>query len=204
MDEIRYLYGEEPLGTIRGLGSHLIDTVRYLCGEIISVNAIVKTMLLERPLSDGGDYLVEADDIAVMNIELENGGIGNLTASAMATGRKNQLAFEINGSKGSIAFDLEKLNVLSVYEDAHMLRGFKQINVTENSHPLTEDWWPPAHIHGWEVGHVNELYYFLKCINEDKPVSPMGATFYDGYMAAQIAEAAFNSTISGGIVYLNY
>jgi predicted dehydrogenase len=205
-DQIRYLYGKKPLGTIRGLGSHLIDTVRYLCGDIHSVNAIVKTMLPERPLSDAGNYQVHADDIAVLNIELKNGGIGSLTASALATGRKNQLAFEINGSKGSISFDLEKLNSLSVYYEeskAKNLRGFTEINVTENFHPLTEEWWPPAHIHGWETGHINELHYFLKCIHEDKPISPVGATFYDGYIAANVAEAAFRSTKSGEKVYLN-
>ena len=193
-DQIRYINGKEPLGTIRGLGSHLIDTVRYLCGDIYSVNAIVKTMIPNRPLTKGGNFNVSADDIAILNIELKDGGIGTLMTSAVATGRKNQLAFEINGSSGSLSFNLENLNVLSVYIEENCpksLRGFSKINVTEDSHPLTKHWWPPAHIIGWESGHINELYYFLDSVYGDKCISPMGATFIDGYFAALVAESAF-------------
>jgi len=205
-DQIRYMHGKEQLGTIRGIGSHLIDTVRYLCGDISSVNAIVKTIIPSRPLTKGGNFNVYADDIAILNIELKNGGIGTLTASAVATGRKNQLAFEINGSLGSIIFDLENLNILSVYLEKNSkrgYRGFSKINVTEDIHPLMKDWLPPAHILGWESGHINELYHFLESVYECKNVSPEGATFFDGYMAALIAEAAIESAKSERKVYLN-
>lgn len=196
-DQIGYIKGKAQLGTIRGLGSHLIDTVRYLCGEILSVEAIVRTMIPERPLTSGGTFQIEADDIAVINIELKGGGIGTLMTSALSTGRKNQLAFEINGSLGSLSFDLENLNILSVYiknSQTQTLQGFTQVNVTDSAHPLLKDWWPPVHILGWESGHVNELYYFLDCIINEKSVSPNGATFFDGYMAALIAEAVCKSS----------
>jgi len=204
-DQIRYMNGKQQLGMIRGLGSHLIDTVRYLCGEVSSVNADVRTMIPSRTALDGGAFQVSADDIAVLNIELKSGGLGSLTASALATGRKNRLALEINGSLGTICFDLENLNILSVYSEGRTLkdlRGFTHINVTENAHPLTGEWWPPAHIHGWESGHVNELCHFLDCIDKNRSVAPSGATFTDGYMAARIAEAAVESSKLGKKIYL--
>jgi predicted dehydrogenase len=199
-DQIRYINGNKQLGTIRGLGSHLIDTVRYLCGEIDTLNADVRTMIPDRPLTSGGTFKVKADDIAIINIKLKEGGIGTLMVSALATGRKNQLALEINGSMGTVCFDLENLNVLSVYLENSTpkeMQGFTQINVTDKTHPLMKDWWPPAHILGWESGHINELYYFLDCIFNDKNVYPEGATFYDGYMAALIAQTALESSKSG-------
>jgi predicted dehydrogenase len=199
-DQIRYMNTKEQLGTIRGLGSHLIDTVRYICGEISSLHAIVRTMIPERPLTNGGTFQVKADDIAAINIELQKGGIGTLMVSALATGRKNQLAIEINGSNGTIYFDLENLNILSIYLEGDVpktMQGFTQINVTDRSHPLMKDWWPPAHILGWESGHINELYYFLDCVFHDKRISPIGATFFDGYMAAKIAETAVMSSQTG-------
>jgi len=198
-DQIRYINGKAPLGAIKGIGSHLIDTVRYLCGEISTISAIVKTMLPERPLSYGGMHTVTVDDITVMNVKLENGAVGSLIATAMAPGRKNHLTFEVNGSKGSIAFDLENLNILSVYlaEGPQNLRGFSQINVTGGEHPLLKSWWPPAHILGWESGHINQLCHYLNCISKDQSIAPLGATFEDGYKAALIADAAIVSSERG-------
>ena len=198
-DEIRYLNGKAPLGTIRGIGSHLIDIVRHLCGEIAAVSAMVQTMIPVRPLASGEPFTVCADDIALLNVELENGGIGTLKATALAPGRKNQLTFEINGSKGSLCFDLENLNVLSVYlaEGPAELRGFAHVNVTERMHPFMQENWPPAHILGWESGHIHELYHFLNAIDQDRSITPTGASFEDGYRAALIAEAAAESSAEG-------
>lgn len=198
-DQIRYINGTEPLGAIKGIGSHLLDITRYLCGEINAVSAIVKTVIPVRPLSGGGIHTVTVDDMAVLNVKMENGAIGSLIATAMAPGRKNHLTFEINASKGSIVFDLENLNNLSVYlaDGPINLRGFSKINVTGSDHPFTAGWWPPAHILGWESGHINQLCHFLNCICKDQNIGPLGATFEDGYKAALIADAAIYSSGCG-------
>jgi hypothetical protein len=78
-----------------------------------------------------------------IQIFVARAGLGTLMTSAVATGRKNQLEFEVNGSLGSIYFNFENLNILSVYikdNSPKNLRGFSQINVTEDSHPLTKYW----------------------------------------------------------------
>jgi predicted dehydrogenase len=143
---------------------------------------------------------VRADEMTLLTIEFENGAVGSLSTSMVATGRKNQLAFEINGSKGSISFDLEQLNVLEVYigrDGEPELQGFTRINVSDKSHPLMKDWWPPAHILGWEHGHINEMKHFLECVAKGKSVDPIGATFLDGAKAVEIAERAFQASKDG-------
>jgi predicted dehydrogenase len=87
---------------------------RFLVGEPRTVSALLATFEPERPLADGGRIRVESDDAFTALIEFAGGAIGTLEATRVATGRKNRQAWEINGSRGSIAFDLERLNELQV------------------------------------------------------------------------------------------
>ena len=199
-EQVRYAYGKKQLGTVRGLGSHLIDTVRFLAGDISRVSGMLRTFHPERTTSWGEQHTVTADELAAMNVEFASGAVGALTASAVSTGRKNQMAFEVYGAGGSIGFDLEHPNYLDIYLDDSApaeLRGFSKVNVTDKSHPLMEGWWPPAHNLGWEHGHINQMRYFLECIAEDKPIGPVGATFEDGLKAAEVAELALQSSREG-------
>jgi predicted dehydrogenase len=125
--QVRYAFGKKQLGTVRGLGSHLIDTARFLMGDVLTVSGMLRTFNSLRLTSDGKPHQVMADELATLQLEFSSGAVGILTASAVATGRKNQLTFEVNGTKGSIVFDLENLNVLQVYLDEHpnpSVRGF--------------------------------------------------------------------------------
>jgi predicted dehydrogenase len=196
-EQVRYAYGEKQLGSVRGLGSHLIDLARFLLGEIISVTALMRTFTPIRQTSWGEEHRVVADELTTMMVEFSNETVGLFSTGAIATGRKNQLSFEINGSKGSLGFDVERLNILEVYlvEGAHpSLQGFTTVNVTDKSrHPLMADWWPPAHNLGWEHSHIHSIHHFLTCIGKDSPVGPLGAAFEDGCRAALIAEQAFLS-----------
>ena len=115
-------------------------------------------------------------------------------ATRFAAGRKNHFAWEINGSKGSLAFDLERLNELAVSEGA---RGFRTLLVTEPDHPFLHWWWPPGHIIGWEHTFVHETAHLLDAIANDRPVGPHGATFEDGYRAAEVCDAIVRSAESG-------
>jgi predicted dehydrogenase len=197
---VRYTIGNKQLGTLRGLGSHLIDIARFLMGDVSTVSGLLRTFTGTRLTTDGHVYTVKADDLATMQLEFSSGAVGVLTTSAVATGHKNQLSFEINGSKGSLAFDLESLNLLHVYLAETPIpeaRGFSTVNVTEKRHPLMKHWWPPAHILGWEHGHINELKHFIECIHADQPIEPAGATFEDGMRAAQIGEQVWRSSQQG-------
>ena len=102
-------------GALGDLGSHVLDLARFLMGEVKSVSGMTKTFISERPLPDGKMAKVDVDDAFVAVMEFANGGIGTLEASRFAAGHKNHGSFEINGEKGSIRFNLEKLNELEVF-----------------------------------------------------------------------------------------
>ncbi|HLH74306.1 MAG TPA: Gfo/Idh/MocA family oxidoreductase [Chloroflexota bacterium] len=190
-------------GALGDLGAHIIDLARFLVGEPKSVNAITKTFITERPLGDGSSRTdkVDVDDAFAALVEFENGAIGTLEASRFALGRKNTNTFEINGSKGSINFNLERLNELEVYlADAgpREARGFTDVLVTESYHPYYANWWPQGHIIGWEHTFVHELNHLIEAIVQGKTVEPYGATFEDGYRAAVICDAILQSAENAG------
>ena len=115
---------------------------------------------------------------------------------ASAAGRKNALGFEINGEKGSIRFDLERLNELQVFwndDEPKETRGFHNVMVSEPYHPWWENWWPQGHMIGWEHTFVHEITHLLDCIVNDKDVAPIGADFEDGYRCAVICDAILES-----------
>ena len=183
-------------GALGDLGSHVIDLGRYLVGEVVAVMGATRTFIAERP---GGK--VDVDDAFEAVVEFAGGAVGTLEASRVCFGRKNALAWEINGSRGSIAFELERLNELQVaLHDADSGRagdGFRTVLVTEAKHPFMEDWWPPGHIIGWEHTFIHEIHHLLTAIAEDGPVGPHGATFEDGYRAAEICDAILRSAATG-------
>ena len=180
-------------GALGDLGSHLIDLARFLVGEPRSVLAMTKTFVEERPLPGGGGRgRVDVDDAFAAAIELEGGCLGTLEASRFALGRKNHQVFEVNGSLGSLSFDLERLNELKVHWAAGGpggTGGWTEVLVTEPSHPFIANWWPPGHVLGWEHTFVHEIAHLLDCIVNDKDVAPYGATFLDGYRNAVICDA---------------
>ncbi|HEY3083412.1 MAG TPA: Gfo/Idh/MocA family oxidoreductase [Chloroflexota bacterium] len=205
-----YPWAGRPSGVLLGLGSHVIDLARFLVGEPRAVTGWVRTFNNRRPLPDGSGRTVEVedDDAAIAQVEFENGALGTLEAAWICAGRKNQLTFEINGSKGSIAWDLEDLNRLHVQiEGADKIdgtRGFEDVLVTEAHHPYHQFWWPFGHILGWEHLHVNLIHHFVRAVATGEPVEPWGATFEDGYRAAVVSEAIVESSRSGRRIEVRY
>jgi len=189
-------------GALGDLGSHIIDLARFLVGEPTAVNALTKTFVKERPTPEGGRDVVDVDDAFISLFEFENGAIGTLEASRFCLGRKNHNTFEINGSKGSISFNLERLNELQVHLPGQALKetaaGFTDVLVTEASHPYWNVWWPHGHIIGWEHTFVHEINHFVDAIVNKKPVEPYAATFEDGYRNAVICDAIVASAESHG------
>ncbi len=187
-------------GALGDIGAHLVDLARYLVGEPASVAASAETFIPERP---GGS--VDVDDAIAATVEFESGAIGTWEASRMCHGRKNSLTFEISGSKGSLAFDLERLNELEVYAaGASGGNGFRRILVTEPDHPYLGNWWPPGHMLGWEHTFTHELSHFLTALASGDSVAPHGATFEDGYRAAEVCDAVERSAGSGQREQISY
>jgi predicted dehydrogenase len=184
-------------GALGDLGAHIIDLGRYLVGEITAVSAMTRTFIPERPFADGsGTGQVTVDDAFVSTVAFANGAIGTLEATRFAAGRKNHEVLEINGEKGSIRFNLERLNELEVYwvdDTPNTTQGFHNVLVSEPHHPWWENWWPQGHIIGWEHTFVHEITHMLDCIVNDKAISPIGADFEDGYKTAVICDAILQS-----------
>jgi predicted dehydrogenase len=194
-------------GALGDLGSHTIDLARWLVGEIGAVSGLTKTFIPERPTAESGHReQVTVDDAVVALLEFENGAIGTLEATRFAPGRKNFHTIEINGSQGSLYFNLERLNELQIYsrEDPPEVQGFHDVLVTEAHHPYYSFWWPHGHTIGWEHTFVHEVYHFLKAVVNHEPVAPYGATFEDGYRNAVIADGILEAAHSGRKVYLTY
>ncbi len=194
-------------GALGDLGSHIIDLARFLVGEMKSVSALTKTFIPERPGADGKPVKVEVDDAFAALMEFEDGAIGTLEASRFAAGRKNYNCLEINGEKGSIRFDLERMNELEVFwidDQPKETQGFHRINVTEGYHPWISNWWPHGHIIGWEHTFIHEIHHLLDCIVNDKAVAPFGATFEDGYRNAVVGDAILESAATRRQIDLKY
>ncbi len=194
-------------GALGDLGAHIIDLGRHLIGEVKSVMAMTRTFIPERNDPETGQRRkVEVDDAFEAVVEFENGAVGTLEASRFATGRKNHQVFEINGSKGSIRFNLERLNELEVYrtDSPKHTQGFTDVLVTESYHPFWSNWWPHGHIIGWEHTFVHEIAHLLDCIVNDKDIAPYGATFEDGYRNAVICDAILQSAEEGKRVEVTF
>lgn len=174
-------------GALGDIGSHSLDLARYLIGDILEVSGHLATFVEQRPLEDGsGMGTVDVDDAAMSLLRFENGAIGTMEASRFAAGRKNANRFEINGEKGTLSFDLERLNELEFYEENGSESGFRTILATDEAHPFVEGWWPPGHILGYEHSFTNTILDFLSAVAQGTPASP---NFGDGVHNIRVLEA---------------
>lgn len=175
------------------MNAHTVDLARYLVGEIESVCGEEKVFINERKKPGTNETgIVSADDSTSFLARFRDGAIGNFIATRFATGKKNFLRLEIFGSNGSVTFNLERLNELEYYSrrDEPGEQGFRNIIVTENTHPYIDKWWPPGHIIGWEHTFIHEIGDFLLALAENKKIKP---DFNDGYKCQQILDAVTKS-----------
>jgi predicted dehydrogenase len=194
-------------GALGDLGAHIIDLAHYLVGGVKSVSALTKTFIQQRDRDEGGAGVVDVDDAFAAAVEFENGAIGTLESTRFAAGRKNHNVFEINAEKGSVRFNLERMNEAEVFwvdEQPQATQGFHNVLVSESHHPWWKHWWPQGHIIGWEHTFVHEINHLLEAIVHDQPVGPHGATFEDGYRCAVVCDAIVESSQSGRRVDIAY
>lgn len=178
-------------GALGDIGAHIIDATQYVSGQLIQgVSGLTETFVKQRPLpgatsglsaaaSGDGDGPatsgeVTVDDAALFTARLDGGAIGSYEATRFATGRKNGLRIELNGSLGSVAFDFERMNELEFY-DATLPgteQGFSRILVTEPEHPYMSAWWPAGHIIGYEHSFTHQARDFLDAVATGVDPSP--------------------------------
>jgi predicted dehydrogenase len=195
LDTWRFSPTEAGSGAIGDLATHVVDLGRFLAGEIVALSGLVKTFVPGR----------EVDDAIEAVVEFESGAVGTIEATRLALGRRNAFQWEINGTKASLWFDMERMNELQVFRaDGDRVRGSKTVLVTEADHPFSDYWWPPGHIIGWGDTFLHEITHLLYAIAEDGEVGPYGATFEDGYRAAEVCDAIVNSAHEGRRVEIAY
>ena len=147
--------------------------------------------LLGCPSLAGGGAALTVDDAALFTAQLAGGAMASFEATRFATGRKNQLRIEVNGSLGSLVFDLERMNELWFYEaSAGPDAGFRRILVTEPSHPYVAAWWPPGHVLGWEHTFTHEVRDLITAIAEGTDPAP---SFADGLRVQRVLAAVSDS-----------
>jgi len=192
-------------GALLDLGSHVIDLMRHLAGEIRAVSAICKTFITERPTPEGGVARVEVDDVALLQVELEDGAVGTIEASRLATGANDELKFEIHGDRGGLRLNLMEPNWLEVYDCRDPggpyggWRGFKAIEAVQR-YPVPAALPPPKVSVGWLRAHVACLHAFLTAVVEGRPASP---SFHEGLAVQRVMAAAQQSSRLGRWVDLS-
>jgi predicted dehydrogenase len=194
-------------GALGDIGAHIIDTAQFVTGDVlVGVSALTETFIKERPLAEASSGLgasggsgtgpVTVDDAALFIGRTAGGALASFEATRFATGRKNALRFEVNGSRGSVAFDFEAMNELSFYD--HTLdaadAGFRRILVTEPGHPYAGAWWPPGHLLGYEHTFTHEIADFLTAIGDGIDPAP---SFADGLQVQQVLAAVERSAANG-------
>lgn len=181
-------------GALGDIFSHIVDLARYLVGEFEEVCGSLETFIKERPRESAARKKgrVTVDDAVTTIGRFKNGALASLEATRFAQGRKNSITLEINGSGGSVFFDLEEMNRLQFYNggDPKNQRGFRDIIVTESTHPYIDQWWPPGHIIGYEHTFVHTVADFVTAVVEGKSVQP---TFEEGLQNQRVLDAVARS-----------
>lgn len=191
-------------GSHGDLGAHLIDMAHYLVGDMAEVVGMSETFVKERPAAaamtglsakgskDAPKCPVTVDDATLFMARFANGALGSFEATRFAPGHRCTNAFEINGSKGSVKFDFERMNELQVYftDDPADVQGFRRVLATDPAHAYMDAWWPPGHTIGFEQTFIHETLELMRAISEDRQPTP---NFRDGVKCQEVLEAVDRS-----------
>jgi predicted dehydrogenase len=193
-------------GALGDIGAHIIDMTQFITGDTIGeVSARLETFVKERPVAASHSGLagtagtergpVTVDDAAVFLATFRSGALGVFEATRFATGRKNAIRIEINGSLGSLAFDFEDMNLLHYYDAGEDSRtaGFRRILATEPDHPYVAAWWPPGHLLGYEHGFTHQVVDLVTAIADGTDPAP---SFADGLQVQRVLAAVEASSAS--------
>ncbi|WP_284751528.1 Gfo/Idh/MocA family oxidoreductase [Arthrobacter sp. efr-133-R2A-120] len=203
-------------GSLGDIGAHSIDAAQWVTGrKITGVSALLETFVHERPLAgdlvglgghgdvgaDAPRGTVTVDDAAIFSARFSGdgldggatsaGAVGVFEATRFALGRKNAMRLEVNGTKASLAFDFEDMNVLSFYDAAESPdAGFRRIFVTEPEHPYVGNWWPTGHGLGYEHGFTHQVVDLVTAIGAGEQPSP---SFADALQVQKVLAAVEGS-----------
>jgi predicted dehydrogenase len=199
---------EAGSGALGDIGAHIVDLTQFVSGQrLTGVNALLETFVKQRPLPSASSGLsasagtsmgeVTVDDAALFAGRLDGGALASYEATRFATGRKNVIRVEVNGSAGSLAFDLERLNELEFYDGTGDAadEGFRRILVTEPTHPYLSAWWPPGHTLGWADTFTHEVKDLVEAVAAGTDPLP---SFEDGLQVQLVLDAVQRSAADRG------
>ncbi len=191
-------------GALGDIGAHIVDLTQFITGHrLTSVVGEMETFVKERPVATEHAGLsgsagtergpVTVDDAAAFLGHFGDGALGVFEATRFASGRKNAIRIEVNGSKGSLAFDFEDMNVLELFDATEPARtaGFRRILATEADHPYVAAWWPPGHGLGYEHGFTHQVVDLVSAVAAGEDARP---TFDDGLQVQRVLDAVETST----------
>jgi predicted dehydrogenase len=195
-------------GALGDIAAHAADLAQFLNADITEVIGQMTTFIKERPLpgTSGGAWgtkgrkgkkaKVTVDDDTNFLARFKNGSVGVFESSRFGGGRRNFNTFQVYGSKGSLAWNFERMNELEVFDRTQksVNQGYKTILATEADHPYAGAWWPPGHLIGYEHTFVHVLYDFLSCLEEDRMPEP---SFRDGVKVQAVLDAIERSAKAG-------
>ncbi len=181
------------------LNAHIVDLARFLVGEEVSEihGAIERTFVKERVIPGTKKMgKSDVDDCVLFLASFAGGATASFESTRLAHGHQNDNAIEINGEKGSLSFEFEDMNVLRFCDagDELRTRGWRRIMCTSagGKHPYAANWWPDAHVLGYEHGFVNLAADILRSIGGEAPAIPL-PDFEDAYQTQRVLEAALVS-----------
>ena len=191
-------------GALGDIGAHIVDMAQFITGDrLTSVTGQLRTFVHERPLAaehaglggtaGSGRGTVTVDDAATFLGTFAGGAMAVFEATRFATGRKNAIRIEVNGSLGSLAFDFEDMNVLQLHDarDPAPYAGFRRILMTEPEHPYVAAWWPAGHGLGYEHGFTHQVVDLVTAIGAGVDPTP---TFADGLQVQRVLAAVEESS----------
>ena len=191
-------------GALGDIGAHVVDLAQFVTGEqVTGVSGMLETFVTERPVASSSTGLsavagqgrgpVTVDDAAAFLARLSGGGLAVFEATRFATGRKNSIRLEINGSRGSLSFDFEDMNVLHLYDaqEPAATAGFRRIVVTEPEHPYVGRWWPAGHGLGYEHAFTHQVVDLVDALAEGTQPAP---SFRDGLAVQKVLAAVEESS----------
>lgn len=197
-------------GALGDIGAHAVDAAQFVTGlGVTEVSGTLHTFVTERPLVDesvatsglGGVAgsergAVTVDDAAWFTARMDGGAIASIEASRFATGRKNAFRLEVSGSRGAVAFDLERPNELELLEVDGPDSGFRRVLVTEPEHPYLGAWWPAGHGLGWEHAFTHQLSDLVAALAAGRQPTP---SFADGLQVQRVLDAVERSSGAGSV-----